>query len=348
MLHSLQACRAVAALLVVLLHTSQGIFFQPKYFGHKPYGLVFDFGLAGVNFFFVLSGFLMMHVHARDFGQPNRFGNYAWKRFSRIYPPYWVALTLVVPVYFLSPGMGHGHERELSSFLHSYTLIPHAHPEETLVLGVAWTLVYEVFFYVLFGLLILNRTLGVIAFAIWTLGTFAYAQFTEFPGDFFFSYFGLYFLTGIAVAFLHGRFRVPYPLALATLGALLYFGTGYVDIYRGPLELHSKTAGIALGCAGITLGLVQAEQREILRIPRWIAFLGNASYSIYLIHFPILSLTAKLVKSARLDEMIPATILFWLFVLAATGGGCAFHLLIERPLLNRLKGRYRTARAASP
>ena len=82
MLRSLQACRAVAALLVVLFHASVGIFNLPKYFGCKPFGPVFDFGFVGVDFFFVLSGFIMVYVHAADFGQPRALGAYFWKRVS--------------------------------------------------------------------------------------------------------------------------------------------------------------------------------------------------------------------------------------------------------------------------
>jgi peptidoglycan/LPS O-acetylase OafA/YrhL len=74
MLKSLQACRAAAAILVVLYHTSHGIFRLPRYFEHKPFGPVFDFGFAGVDFFFVLSGFIMMHVHAADIGRPSAIG----------------------------------------------------------------------------------------------------------------------------------------------------------------------------------------------------------------------------------------------------------------------------------
>src|SRR4051794_15071476 len=112
MLQSLQACRAMAAILVVLYHTSHGIFRLDKYFGHKPFGHVFDFGFAGVDFFFVLSGFIMMHVHGRDIGQPRAFASYLWKRFSRIYPAYWIVFAAILPVYFLVPSFGLGHERD--------------------------------------------------------------------------------------------------------------------------------------------------------------------------------------------------------------------------------------------
>ncbi len=156
-------------------HTSHGIFRLEKYFGHKPFGPVFDFGFAGVDFFFVLSGFIMIHVHAGDIGQPRMLAAYLWKRFSRIYPAYWIVLAAIVPVYFLVPSFGLGHEREPGVIVRAIVLFPH--PETHLVLGVAWTLVYEVFFYLLFGLLILDKRIGVLVFVGWMACLLAYPWF---------------------------------------------------------------------------------------------------------------------------------------------------------------------------
>ena len=175
MLNSLQACRAVAAILVVLFHTSNGIFDVQHYFGPKPFGLIFDFGFAGVDFFFVLSGFIMMHVHARNLGQPQAIGPYLWKRFSRIYPFYWIVLAAIVPVYFLMPHLGTRHESEPDVLLCSFLLFPH--PQNYQVLGVAWSLVFEVFFYLLFGLCILHKRLGIAAFLAWTACLLVYPWF---------------------------------------------------------------------------------------------------------------------------------------------------------------------------
>ena len=145
----------MAALLVVLYHASHGIFALPKYFGHKPFGPIFDFGFAGVDFFFVLSGFLMMYVHTADFGQPRAFGAYLWKRFTRIYPAYWFVFAAVLPVFLLIPSFGKGHERDADVILRAIFLLPH--PANHQVVGLAWTLDYEIFFYCLFALLVLNE-----------------------------------------------------------------------------------------------------------------------------------------------------------------------------------------------
>ena len=51
----------------------------------------FRFGHAGFHLFFVLSGFLMYYIHSEDLGRPRGLLPFAYKRFSRIYPSYWVS-----------------------------------------------------------------------------------------------------------------------------------------------------------------------------------------------------------------------------------------------------------------
>ncbi|NBQ54213.1 MAG: acyltransferase, partial [Proteobacteria bacterium] len=50
----------------------------------------------GVDFFFVLSGFIILHAHMDDIGRPARLGRYLWRRAVRVYPIYWICLTLSV------------------------------------------------------------------------------------------------------------------------------------------------------------------------------------------------------------------------------------------------------------
>ena len=94
MYQSLQGCRAVAAALVVLFHLG-GTFAQDRYFGFKALDGPFAWGDAGVDFFFVLSGFLITLAHRRDFGRPAELSRYLSKRALRIYPTYWVICLAV-------------------------------------------------------------------------------------------------------------------------------------------------------------------------------------------------------------------------------------------------------------
>jgi len=83
----IEASRGIAALLVVLFHTTV-IMNLPKYFGALPLHGLFKFGYAGVDFFFVLSGFIILHTHMNDIGKKGAIASYARKRFIRVLPIY--------------------------------------------------------------------------------------------------------------------------------------------------------------------------------------------------------------------------------------------------------------------
>jgi peptidoglycan/LPS O-acetylase OafA/YrhL len=81
-LNTLQAGRAVACLAVLLLHTDVTLTL-PKYLGHDIFP-IFNAGGAGVQFFFVLSGFVILLVHQKDIDNPSKVAEFLWKRFRRV------------------------------------------------------------------------------------------------------------------------------------------------------------------------------------------------------------------------------------------------------------------------
>lgn len=170
-LTSIQACRGVAAMLVVLFHTNI-CFEHPKYWNGKPFGSVFDFGGAGVEFFFVLSGFIILHVHWFDLGRPQRVRRYLWKRFRRIYPIYWFVLLPLIPGYVLVHSWGYGFERDPLVIFSSIVLVPFG--GELATLAVAWTLYHEVLFYAAFAVAILNVRVGSFLLLIWLAASLLY------------------------------------------------------------------------------------------------------------------------------------------------------------------------------
>src|SRR4051812_41188007 len=126
---SIQYLRAVATLTVVAAHATASLF---------------DFGEAAVSLFFVISGFVMVYVSRRE-TTPAAF---LWARFVRVVPLYW-AITLFV-------GLTYG--SEATHLLLSLALWPHPGPagQGWPVVGQGWTLVFEVFFYVVFAATLLG------------------------------------------------------------------------------------------------------------------------------------------------------------------------------------------------
>ena len=144
-LDTVQAARGVAAMAVVLSHAGI-VLGSATALGYVPLHGVFRAGHAGVDFFFVLSGFIIALVHHRDIGQPHSLPVYLWKRVTRIYPIYWVALgvlALLIAFGFVRDVDPVVAGTDIGQLLVTLLLLPqHRSP----LLGVSWTLQHEMLF----------------------------------------------------------------------------------------------------------------------------------------------------------------------------------------------------------
>jgi exopolysaccharide production protein ExoZ len=311
-LGSLQAGRGIAALSVVLLHTAT--YFSADYPGCLKY---FHFGHYGVSFFFVLSGIVILLAHWKDVGQPKSWTSYAHKRWRRVYPIYWVVLALVM----LHPNQHF--PRAFLLVISSFTLFHIGSCDS--ILPVAWTLFCEVTFYAIFSFAILNRSLGIVAFATWFAGCIWFAFHLQsvnaymLPVQVLFG-FGMF----VTLAFKRGWIRGEWVLLLIGSGILAW------SVCDQPMAFDDVWSGI--GCAFIIAALIGWERKEKFRVPRMLLFFGEASYSIYLIHIPVISLITRSVLSLR----APMPVLFVLEFAIASTAGILLHIGIERPLLARL------------
>ncbi len=198
--HYIEIARGMAALLVVLHHATLG---APDFYGARPFENFFNFGKAGVDFFFVLSGFIIYYVHSDDEGTVLSIRRYIVKRFIRVYPIFLFVSFILLSAYVLLPQWSpQSNIIDFSFLTSSFLLLPS--PERPL-LTVSWTLVHEVFFYCVFILLILNKNLGWIVFVFWAMMILGYNLLLEdgvFPYSFYLSEYNLEFLFGVVVAVL--------------------------------------------------------------------------------------------------------------------------------------------------
>ena len=142
----LQYGRGLAALLVCLFHYEGAT----KYIGENAVIAstnlyLFAAGHSGVEFFFILSGFIIFHAHRSDFDKPQRLASFYLKRVVRILPMFWfigipfgVAVLTISSRDLLTPG----------KFWSQAAPIPR---EGTLTRPAAWTLQHEFVSYVPFG-----------------------------------------------------------------------------------------------------------------------------------------------------------------------------------------------------
>ncbi len=329
MLHSLQLCRAAACILVVVAHAIS-ICALPKYFNWHRFEFLYGLGPVALDVLFVLSGFIILHVHRRDIGRPDRAARYLYRRAHRVYPAYWVALMMVLPIFFLVPSFGDGSQRDPGVIARSVLLLPQ--PSAQPILPVSWTMSLEIVFYLAFAVLVLNRTLGLILFGLWFAFLMARPDTGTFAGSFLAHPGFICILGGMIAAEVIHRFRIPGPGWLALSGAVVLLARVLFDPTLAQSFPISRIAIGAIGSMALLIGLAARDLNRPLNMPRWLALLGDASYSIYLVHYPALSVMTKIAKSLRLDSWLPLELLFCVFVFTGICAGVLFYSLVERPL----------------
>jgi exopolysaccharide production protein ExoZ len=340
-LRSLQAARGLAAVLVVICHASAFVGDEPELWHRVEVYRWLRGGALGVQLFFVLSGVVIWAAHRKDIGRPSSLPSFLWKRFRRIYPLYWLFFLLTVARQIVDPRTAFSYQKD-PWVIASGILLVHLFSVRTNMV-VAWTLFDEVMFYIGFAALLLRRNAGIVILTLWMGASFFFLTPSESYLAVIFSPNHLLFGLGILVAWrlerkdprYANRYAVRYARALLAVGVAVFLScvllAGHAEQYGMAVRL---IAGV--GAAGALMGAVEIERRGGWKIPEWLSFLGDASYSIYLAHFMVVSTVAR-IGYARWGKLpIPSAAWVAVLVLCGTGAGILVHLLVERPLLRRL------------
>jgi exopolysaccharide production protein ExoZ len=323
-INSFQVFRGLAALAVLVHHAAIS---TSAFVGAVPdaWLRLFDLGALGVDFFFVLSGFIIMHAHMPEGGKAAAIKPYLIKRLARIFPAYWpIGLTMLV-LYLTMPGLSSSAGREFS-YLSSILLLPTDLPP---ALSVAWTLVHELLFYAVFMLWFVSRRVFWLGLLLWALGIFVTQSSGGVTGwlRYPLNLLNLEFMLGVLVALLHGRVSLRFHTGMFIAGGSVIVCTMLLTMYFGFALGHRL--GLALGLSLLMLGMARREQHREFTWPISLLALGNASYSIYLIHNPLVSVTQRVV--GRFEVIWPLALLFG--VVVSVGLGYLYFLWVERPLL---------------
>jgi peptidoglycan/LPS O-acetylase OafA/YrhL len=334
-LELIEALRGAAALAVLVYHAGRHV---QKATGDGSYAAWTQFGHVGVDLFFVLSGFIILHVHRADLGRASALRPFLVKRAVRVLPMYWIALLVTGAL----AGLGSQGWPDSALWLQGLTLHP---TNREPLLGVSWTLTHEGLFYAAFSLAIWQLRLGLLAMGVWaaailvqSAGGYAAAAW---PSSILHAY-NLEFLFGMAAAlWVRRRTFVP-PMQAMACGALL-IGLGALAEHLGLLNGHGLAARLVYGPAAVALvtGAASAGRIAGPRPARWMLTLGSASYAIYLFQFIFIGVMWQLLLVTHGAERLSHPIVFLLLVLGGTGGGLAVWQWVERPLLARLRPRSR-------
>ena len=330
---TLQAGRALAAIAVAAFHLSLGMGLA-RYGGQEVFREYTNLGNRGVDFFFVLSGFIISYAHVGDIGKPETWKHYIHRRFIRLFPIYWLYTALFVLVLALLGGTDAKMPTTLWDWVTALSLIRFT--DGSPPLEVAWTLFHELAFYIVFSTLILNRRAGLVAlglFMAFTISFFHY-QGADRPTalNVYSAAYNFHFLLGMGAFWLYRR--GGRGIAEFTLG--LFISTVALSTTSLPNQLSPLF--LALGFALVLAGATKLELSGDLRIPQFLGLIGDASYTIYLTHVSLQGVLLKIAMKTHLHQAIGSGATFIVVLLGTILLGCFLYLTLEQPLLNALRG----------
>lgn len=329
-LRTVELGRGIAAIAVVAFHANA----TADYIGLSTSRWASPLQL-GVDFFFVLSGFIIFYVHSDDIGCSDRALPYLWKRFARLIPLLWlvaggwIALRAVIASAPTVDQVG-------------TTLLLYPSLSEPVPL-VVWTLRHEMLFYIAFCIAIIHRWAGFALFGGWTLavlmqmGLIAAGRPIEGLPSLLLSSFVLDFVFGAIVAVISRRWVINswWPLIIGIVAVLvLGWATVALSLERLTTLDYTSSGNLFVPLIGASFalclyGMICIESR--VRIPGWAMLLGAASYAIYLVHTPVNSVVQHV--ALRMGDAFGHAFI----IISGIGAGLVLHLFFEKPVSRMLR-----------
>ncbi|MFD1926744.1 acyltransferase family protein [Sporosarcina siberiensis] len=331
----IQFSRALVPLLVMLFHVSE---FMTGYWDYSLFGINQLPISGGVNYFFALSGFMLYYIYHTKFNKPNELKGYLLNRFIRVYPLYWIITSVAILIFLLFP---HLDEVTYHSILASFLLLPD--PRDNVpILNVAWSLVHTIYFYILFSLLFLpKKYISRAILFIFALTSLAFVRGILWSENYFinflFNEYNLIFLAGLWSAYfiLKSPFNTKLGVVIAGIG-LIGFPLTWLNYIYPVIDLNFDI-GTGVSSILIILGLGSIDMQKSISIPKFLNYIGNASFAIYLSHNLVLYTFTDLFSVLNVFETLGGVLTSILLMAIATTVGCLTYSFIELPLIKGLK-----------
>lgn len=319
MINSIQSLRAIAAIYVVLYHAAIKVKIENN-FTHT--------GESGVDLFFIISGFVITYTVVNS-------ANVNWKvflvkRLVRVIPIYWFLTLFFSGLLLFIPHLFQTYEYSFLKLIKSLAFIPQ---REYPVVYTGWTLNYEMYFYALFAIsLFLNGPkapfwVGSILLSSVILGCLI-AEPKSPLIELVTSPLLIEFMLGIALCYL---FKAG--VKFSRIQSSIFILAGIACFFL--LENTTRLFCYGIPWFFIFIGIVFSSSSLIES--RLLIFLGNASYSIYLIHVFTLPVLHFVAQYFAVETESNPTLYLILYSLLGVLSGVACFMLVERPLTNRFK-----------
>lgn len=344
---TIDGLRGIAAISVVCYHLYWHLKEAVAAWLPKILAEILSNGSAGVQVFFVISGFVIAHTISRNKVTVNFIARFALRRSLRLDPPYWVSIGLAVGMTFLSNRLFSDIFKPLPEakvvFAHMVYL------QDLLgygdIVSVYWTLCLEVQFYLFFAVLlnqlqrytrtndtriVLTHTLPILAFALLALlSLLDKFHFWPFPiHGFFLPYWHVFFLGAVVYWAIIGWVKPRY--------LLIYLGliAGFAIAFKPDVESFvTLITGAFVYLVGVRDGFGRVLSGRIIQ------YLGRISYSLYLLHATVGWSTVSLCERYLGHSLgfISGTLSFFAGVTASIVAAHVAYILVEKPSIELSK-----------
>jgi peptidoglycan/LPS O-acetylase OafA/YrhL len=322
-IRGLQQLRAAGAFMVILAHICDTL---AELHGVHV-GFIRLLLASAVDFFFVLSGFIAYYVAGSRIGQPREAMRFLSRRITRIYPIYWFYLACVVGLVLATRGFEHTrHDLALANIGRAALLTFDHHT----LIATSWTLSFEIYFYVMFGLLLASRY-GFVVWGAVTLGALA-ANFgvTHPSGALLFLVHPLWleFLLGALVGYASGRGRRRGVTLVALLALFVGLSIAFGD--AAFVRVWKQAPLMAL-----IIWAVARQPHWRFSSPMFVDRFGNAALTAALAHWPLLRIYNRLLMPFHFG---PVTLgaLNILFAIAFVPVAIRLFERVEKPVQERM------------
>ena len=341
-LSNIQALRGLAAFGVLLSHL---YIIEQKYSQDHILSELLNFGMAGVDIFFVISGFIMVYVtHKWQTSAARQVPEFIFARASRIYPLYWFVSTALLMVYIIKPqwvfSASAGNDPDI---LKSFLLWPNIATYPLLEVG--WTLIHEMSFYLVFALiLIASRRFRPILIELWAalvvIGALLGWSHINAVTSILFHPLSLEFCAGAALGYwLLNRNNNIQGLPILIAAVILFISAVMYHLMTSqttPGLGWNRVLSFGIAASVLLLAAFIFEQKG-KTAPRWSVTLGDWSYALYLTHVLTLSAMGRIWALCDQPELWDNFIVLPLLVIGSIIVAGLTHKTIEAPMMRASK-----------
>jgi len=333
----LQILRGIAALMVVIHHTVGSLNYYHTV-NNNFLNALGKFGKFGVDFFFILSGFIISYATYYKYKSPNDLQNYIKNRLIRVYIPYLPIGIAMYILYTYFPGFSNN-QRDIS-LLTTVTLFPNGNP----ALSVAWTLTFELFFYFVFVITFFSRKSWNYFVVIWTIVILLFnytnlntAEFTK-NAIFrvFVSTYNLEFIFGYLLSLLIIH-QIKISLKKIIIGVVLLLLILLLPNFFSIMTPYFYSNFLFSGFSFLLLYILINKYNKKINKNAILMFLGNASYSIYLIHNPLQMMILRMYPKINTNSSLILSMIIVIFLSCLFG--CIYYLIFEKKCVSFIKSK---------